>query len=79
MGKKKKKKKKELEQKVIIKRSLRVEEILSFNKKNYALFAAAIISIILGYLSLSKGSVTLAPILLVLGYVVLIPLAIIFK
>ncbi|MCK4396624.1 MAG: hypothetical protein E3J41_02765 [Candidatus Cloacimonadota bacterium] len=55
------------------------EEILSFNKKNYSLFAAGIISIIIGYIFLSKGSITVAPILLVLGYVILIPTSIIIK
>ncbi|TES91782.1 MAG: hypothetical protein E3J87_07025 [Candidatus Cloacimonadota bacterium] len=62
-----------------MKKTTVTEEIVSFNKKNYSLFAAGIISIILGFLSLSKGSITLAPILLVLGYVILIPISIIIK
>ncbi|MEO0076872.1 MAG: hypothetical protein ABIK19_04340 [candidate division WOR-3 bacterium] len=50
-----------------------------FKPKNYILFIIGVITIGLGYLFLSKGSITLAPILLVLGYVILIPLSIILK
>lgn len=78
MGKKKKKKMIK-EAKKQTKKITATEEILSFNKKNYSLFAAGIISIIIGYLFLSKGSITVAPILLVLGYVILIPTSIIIK
>ena len=35
--------------------------------------------IVVGYISLSAGSITLAPILLVMGYCVLIPISIIIK
>lgn len=78
MGKKKKKKMIK-EAKKQTKKITATEEILSFNKKNYSLFAAGIISIIIGYIFLSKGSITVAPILLVLGYVILIPISIIIK
>ncbi|TET20804.1 MAG: hypothetical protein E3J78_04555 [Candidatus Cloacimonadota bacterium] len=61
------------------KKPLQPDEVLSFGRKNYFLFAAAILIIAVGYLTLSKGSMTLAPILLVLGYVILIPIAIIIK
>jgi len=50
-----------------------------FGKKNYILFAAALVAMILGFVLLGYGSMTLAPILLVLGYCVLMPLAIIVK
>jgi len=76
---KKKKKKMIKEAKKQTKKITATEEILSFNKKNYSLFAAGIISIIIGYIFLSKGSITVAPILLVLGYVILIPTSIIIK
>ena len=55
------------------------------NTKNYQLFGIGILIIILGYMALSKGpadsfwSLTLAPILLVIGYCVIIPIAIIYK
>ncbi len=51
----------------------------SFGMKNYVLFGIALVVIILGYVSLSQGSITLAPILLILGYCVLIPIAIMLK
>ncbi len=50
-----------------------------FGPRNYIIFAIGLLVIIVGYISLSAGSITLAPILLVLGYCVLIPLAIIIK
>jgi hypothetical protein len=50
-----------------------------FRPKNYLLFIVGVITIALGFLFLSKGSITLAPILLVTGYVILIPLSIILK
>ena len=52
---------------------------LPFGKKNYMLFGVAALVIIAGYIALSKGSITLAPILLLLGYLVLIPIAILAK
>ncbi len=39
-------------------------------------WGAALLSLLLGYLDLARGGDTIAPILLVLGYVVLVPLAI---
>lgn len=52
---------------------------ISFQKKNYLLLILAIIVIIAGFVSLGMGSITLAPILLVIGYCVLVPLAILLK
>lgn len=50
-----------------------------FGRKNYILFGAALVAMILGFILLGYGSMTLAPILLVLGYCVLMPLAIIVR
>jgi hypothetical protein len=50
-----------------------------FGKKNYILFGVAIAVAIIGYIALGRGSMTLAPILLVLAYCVLMPLSIIIK
>ena len=56
-----------------------------FNKKNYLLFGIGIIVIILGYIIMVTGevnsfqSVKLAPVLLVIGYLVIIPLSIFYK
>ena len=44
-----------------------------FDRTNLAVLAAAVVSIVVGYVLLDRGSVTAAPILLVLGYVVLLP------
>jgi hypothetical protein len=52
---------------------------IHFTKKNYIGFALGIVIIVLGFISLSYGSITLAPILLVLGYCVIIPVAILLK
>ena len=58
---------------------------LPFTKINWILFGAGVLTLILGYISLSIGpwnsfwSLTLAPILLVIGYCLLIPVAILYK
>ncbi len=58
---------------------------LPFGKTNYFLFAIGIVIILLGYIALAQGpadsfwSLMLAPILLVIGYVVVIPVAILYK
>lgn len=52
---------------------------IRFKTKNYILLALGIVSIIIGFISLARGSITLAPILLIIGYIVLIPLAILLR
>ncbi|MBN1694342.1 hypothetical protein JW879_02945 [candidate division WOR-3 bacterium] len=52
---------------------------LYWDKTNSIIFAAGILSIIMGYIFLARESRTLAPILLVLGYAVLIPISLIYK
>ena len=57
----------------------------SFEKENYVSFIAGIISVILGYIIMATGetysfqSLSLAPILLFVGYIILIPIALIYK
>ena len=57
----------------------------SFEKENYIFFIAGTISVILGYIIMATGetysfqSLSLAPILLFLGYIILIPIALIYK
>lgn len=46
---------------------------IPFGKTNYIIFAVAAVVILAGYFALSRGSITLAPFLLLLGYLVLIP------
>ncbi len=56
-----------------------------FNKINYALFGIGIISIILGYLIIANNSVDsvastkVGPVILFIGYCVIIPIAIIYN
>lgn len=58
---------------------------LPFGKANYQIFAVGIMVILLGYVALAQGpadsfwSLTLAPILLVFGYCVVIPFAILYQ
>jgi hypothetical protein len=52
---------------------------IPFTRKNYIIFAVAAAAILGGYIALSRGSITLAPILLLLGYLVLIPWGILAK
>ena len=57
----------------------------SFSKMNYILFISGVISIITGYIIMAIGetysfkSLTLAPIILTIGYLVLIPAALLHK
>ena len=50
---------------------------LKFTKVNALLGVAGIACLTLGYALLAQGSITAAPLLLVLAYVVLLPMAII--
>ncbi len=54
------------------------ESSLRFSVPNLALLAAGLAAIIVGYVLLAGGSTVAAPLLLVLGYAVLIPLGIIW-
>lgn len=57
--------------------NVEVTSDLGFGKRNVALFVAGLVSIALGYVFLAQGSITAAPMLLVLGYVVFMLLAIV--
>jgi hypothetical protein len=48
---------------------------IRWERKNVGLFGGGLVAVAIGYLLLSQGDITLAPILLVVGYCVLIPLA----
>ena len=50
---------------------------LIFGRRNVLLLLAGIVVLLVGYIALGKGSITAAPILLVLGYCVIIPLSIV--
>lgn len=49
---------------------------LPFTKRNWTWMGIGLLVIIIGYIALARGSITLAPLLLVVGYCVLIPIAI---
>ncbi|HEX8433198.1 MAG TPA: hypothetical protein VF625_18060 [Longimicrobium sp.] len=53
------------------------ESSIRFGTQNLAFFAAAAVAIVLGFVMLAGGSTVAAPLLLVLGYGVLIPLGIV--
>lgn len=50
---------------------------LQFSRVNAIFAALGVLALIAGYWLLAQGSITAAPILLVVGYVVLLPLAVI--
>jgi len=66
-------------------KALHLFEGWTFTKVNYLLFSAGIVLIILGYIILALGSVnsfaslTIAPIMLFLGYIIFIPAALIYR
>jgi len=51
----------------------------AFTRKNYLTFLAGLVVIILGFIALRMGSITLAPLLLVTGYCVIIPIGILLR
>ena len=57
----------------------------AFGKTNYIIFSVGLFSLVLGYYLMANGSVnsfqslTLSPILLFLGYIVIIPLALVYR
>jgi len=58
---------------------------LSFTKTNYVLFGIGVGIIIIGYLIMASGetysfrSLTLAPLVLLVGYLLLIPIALLYR
>jgi len=55
----------------------RPEGSLAMGSRNALMLFAGIIVIVIGYILLGRGSITAAPLLLVLGYCVVVPLSII--
>jgi len=50
--------------------------VLPFGKKNYMAFVIGLVVIVAGFIFLAAGDIVFAPILLVAGYCVIIPVAI---
>jgi len=59
------------------KESKRVQ--IALGTKNYVVMGAGLATIIVGFITLAGGSMTLAPLLLVVGYCVLIPVSLLLK
>jgi len=53
-------------------------ETVPFGKLNYILFAAGLLIITAGWFLLRAGHISLSPVMLILGYCVIIPVAIVF-
>ena len=51
----------------------------AFTRKNYLTLLAGLAVIIVGFITLRMGSITLAPLLLVVGYCVIIPIGILLR
>jgi hypothetical protein len=66
-------------------KKLIIFESWTFAKINYVIFGIALLLIFLGYIVMATGSVnsnqslTVAPILLFIGYLILIPVALIYR
>jgi hypothetical protein len=50
-----------------------------FSKKNTIFFGIGLVSIVIGFILLATGDIVIAPILLVVGYLVFFPLGILLK
>ena len=65
--------------------NVKLFENWSFTSKNYLLFGIGLFIIIFGYIIMATGTVnsfqslTIAPIMLFIGYIIIIPLALIYK
>lgn len=59
-------------------KAIEPEKKWPFGPTNYYLIGAALFFVIVGYVALASGSITWAPILLVLGYCVFFPAGIIW-
>lgn len=67
-------------------RSLRKAQAkLPFERENYLLFGLSLVIIVVGYIFMTMGpwdsfsSLTLAPVLLVVGYCITLPIAILYR
>ena len=72
-------------EKLTDKLNMNVAPSWGFSKLNYLIFTSGLISIFFGYLVMATGevnsfqSLTLAPIFLFLGYIILIPISLLVK
>lgn len=73
MAKKEKKKKEKLTKRGDVLTSA------NFSKKNMLFFGIGLILVVVGFIMLAAGDILLAPILLIVGYLVFFPLGILLK
>ena len=59
--------------------SVRHEPYLAFGRMNWTLMGAGVLAAVVGYVLLARGDVSLAPVLIVVGYCALIPLGIVWR
>ncbi|MCK5132132.1 MAG: hypothetical protein KAR40_08295 [Candidatus Sabulitectum sp.] len=59
--------------------SLNRQDTVPFSNINYILFAVGLVIITAGWFLLRAGHISISPIMLILGYCVVIPVAIILK
>lgn len=57
----------------------RVLATVNFTKKNTLFFGIGLILVVIGFILLAAGDIIIAPILLVVGYLVFFPLGILLK
>jgi uncharacterized membrane protein HdeD (DUF308 family) len=63
----------------------KTRQAIPFGRENYIIFLIGILVVVLGYIFLAQGpadsfwSLTLAPILLVISYCIIIPISIIYR
>jgi hypothetical protein len=60
-------------------RTVHPRDEVKLGRRNWIAFGIALLVIVVGYVFLANGSITIAPILLVLGYCVLVPYAILAR
>ncbi|MFQ6605502.1 MAG: DUF3098 domain-containing protein [Fidelibacterota bacterium] len=66
-------------------KDIHIFEGWSFSKTNYILFGAGLATVILGYILMAIGdvnstlSLSVAPVMLFVGYIVIIPLSLIYR
>jgi len=77
MAKKDKKRKQEKKEKKERKQEQLID--VKFKKKNILFFGIGVVLAIIGFILLAAGDIVLAPILLILGYLVFFPLGILLK
>lgn len=67
------------------KKYVKIARALPFGRKNYLIFGVGILLIIIGYIFLAQGpadsflSLSVAPVFLVIGYCVVIPISILYR